>query len=401
MSRTRRKAPLTPTTDAPPRTFWGRLTSALDRDEWLALLALWAGSRLALLLLATVLAGFIPNVAAASALSRFSQWDGGWYASIAEEGYQLRAPDQQSNLAFFPLYPILGRVASLLFLGDARWGLWLVANLSFLVALIYLYRLGKLEFDAASGQRATLYLALFPFAIFFAALYSEALFVALATATFFYARQRRWPLAIALGALLPVTRILGLAILPALAWEWWQSHTPAERRSRHALLLLGLGVPFALWMLFLWWRFDDPLAFSTLVQRTWDRRTTLPWGTIAIGLELLGRLPWERYITAVAWLDMLAVGLVLGMIPLIWRRLGASYGLFTLLLLLLATMTTLDPAKGLPTASIGRYLMTAFPAFLVLGKLGERRWLHYPLICLFALLLGPVALYFFAGIWVG
>ncbi|MCZ7571163.1 MAG: mannosyltransferase family protein [Ardenticatenaceae bacterium] len=371
------------------------------------IIGIWLGSRLVLLLLASILAGLIPNQQPMGVLDRFTRWDGGWYRSIAEHGYELRGPDQQSNLAFFPLYPILGRVASILFLRNSQSGLLLISNLAFLVALIYVYRLGRLEFDAESGRRALIYMALFPFAVFFAALYSESLFVALAAAAFFYARQRNWPAALGLGALLPVTRVMGLAIIPALLWEWWQDRRQHGDRSlaalfdRRALALGVLVVPLALFMLFLWWRFGDPLAFSTLVQKNWDRRTTLPWGTIAIGLDVLARLPDSRYVKAIAWLDMGTIGLVLAMLPLVWRRLGVSYTLFVVTVFFLATFTSLDPAKGLPTASIGRYLMTAFPVFLVLGDLGRRRWLHYPVLTLFAALFGPVAIYYFATIWVG
>lgn len=390
-----------------PAGWRARLRGVLSPDEWAAILGIWLGSRLALLLLASILAGLIPNQEPMGVVDRFTRWDGGWYRSIAEHGYEWRGPGQQSNLAFFPLYPILGRIASILFLGNSQLGLLLVSNLAFLVALIYVYRLGRLEFDPDSGRRALIYMALFPFAVFFGALYTESLFVALAAAAFFYARQRNWPAALALAALLPVTRVMGLAIIPALVWEWWQDRRergargPATLLERRTLALPVLGVPLGLFMLFVWWRFGDPLAFTTLVQQSWDRRMTLPWGTIAIGLDVLAQVPDSRYVKAIAWLDVGSIVLVLALLPLLWRRLGLSYAVFVGVIFVVATWTSLDPAKGLPTASIGRYLMTAFPIFLVLGDLGRRRWLHYPLLIVFAALFGPVAIYYFANIWVG
>src|SRR3954467_15005723 len=43
-----------------------------------------------------------------SLINMWSRWDAGWYYSIAKSGYKF-APDQRSNTAFFPVYPMLIR----------------------------------------------------------------------------------------------------------------------------------------------------------------------------------------------------------------------------------------------------------------------------------------------------
>src|SRR3954466_40648 len=45
-------------------------------------------------------------------------WDGGWYSSIVEHGYTLESPPDtngQTNLAFFPGYPIAARLVYRMF----------------------------------------------------------------------------------------------------------------------------------------------------------------------------------------------------------------------------------------------------------------------------------------------
>src|SRR3989339_1023551 len=40
------------------------------------------------------------------------RWDSDWYGSIVRHGYSLR-PDLQSNVTFFPLYPLLWKFVAL------------------------------------------------------------------------------------------------------------------------------------------------------------------------------------------------------------------------------------------------------------------------------------------------
>jgi hypothetical protein len=49
-------------------------------------------------------------------LDMWARWDSGWYLDIALNGYALRGPIEttQSNVAFFPLYPLLIRTLLLL-----------------------------------------------------------------------------------------------------------------------------------------------------------------------------------------------------------------------------------------------------------------------------------------------
>src|SRR5580700_4361002 len=41
-------------------------------------------------------------------LAAFANWDGEWYLKILEDGYRYH-PEQPSNVAFFPAFPLLGR----------------------------------------------------------------------------------------------------------------------------------------------------------------------------------------------------------------------------------------------------------------------------------------------------
>jgi hypothetical protein len=117
MSTPSKSAPLTKLTRG-LKQVWEAATT----DPLVTPLSIFFGSRIAL----CVKPGEKPNF-----IEAFSQWDGAWYLSIATDGYQWPGSlDIQSNVVFFPLYPLLGRIVGWL-VADARWGLFIVSNVSF------------------------------------------------------------------------------------------------------------------------------------------------------------------------------------------------------------------------------------------------------------------------------
>lgn len=108
-----------------------------------------------------------------------ARWDAVWYLTIAEHGYGRDA----ARPAFFPLYPLLARGAGAA-LGSALLGGILVSLLAFGVALYLLRRLTALELGPEAARVAVWLTAAFPGALFFSAVYSEALFLAGARAPF-------------------------------------------------------------------------------------------------------------------------------------------------------------------------------------------------------------------------
>ena len=74
---------------------------------------MFVGSRLPIFLLASVFAGFVPvsPERLQSFPAIFGYWDAGWYLQIAEGGYEWSGSFvKESRLAFFPLYPFLGKL---------------------------------------------------------------------------------------------------------------------------------------------------------------------------------------------------------------------------------------------------------------------------------------------------
>jgi hypothetical protein len=312
-----------------------------------------------------------------NALWGLERQDALWFLRIADTGY--RAND--GSAAFFPLYPMLVRVVSVLSGGRTLLAGILVSNLSFLGALVVLYALTTLEFSEAHARTAVLLVAVFPTSFFFLAPYSESTFLFLAVSACWWARRDRWALAALAAALAAMTRSIGIVLAPALLVEAVQQHrergVPLAPRAGAALATL-LGPA----LVFLYWRtaFDDLMApFDA--QRRWARVATFPLRTLVDSVSSA----W-RYLDV--WLlDVLVVGVVVICAVLGLWRLRPAYSVYMWASLAIPLGY---PFPSRPLLSMPRFTVVIFPAFWVLADLIERRRL--PRAAVVAVLAGGLAL---------
>ncbi|RIK80219.1 MAG: hypothetical protein DCC67_09640, partial [Planctomycetota bacterium] len=211
----------------------------------------------------------------------FTHWDGQWYLRIVEEGYQW-IPGAMSSVAFFPAYPLLGKVVAAAGF-EPRIALLLTAHGTFLAALatvIYYERVtNEKDDDVAGALWPAVVLAAWPFSLFYRAAYSEGLFLLIETLVLVGMRRHWRPavLAVWIGAL-TACRSVGVAIVVAFAVYLW-GRRPDQRRGRFllvsGLLLLGSCWGIAAYAAYLWLRFENPLAFVE-TQAAWRNREPLP-----------------------------------------------------------------------------------------------------------------------------
>lgn len=339
-------------------------------------------------------------------LDVWARWDSAFYIRIVETGYWF-VPGQQSSVAFFPLYPL---VVSLFapFIGTLAAGV-LVSNLFLFGGLVFLYKLTELEFDADTAGRTVFYIAAFPTAFFFSAVYTESTFLFFTVSTMYFARKGLWAWAGLFGLLCASSRIVGVVIWGVVGLEWLRAHGwtlgTIHRRESWQNLLTALKtdwlnlmaiciIPLGLvsYMLFLNSAFGDPVAFST-TQSAWGREMVGP--LVIIGRDLAGLLS-GNFLTGEIWwhviLDLSAYFSVLAVSIIIWRRLGASYALFCIISIVIPSMSG--------TSSLSRYALVIFPFFMMLGYWGRRAWLDRALIIGFSILLGVLTTMFVNWIFV-
>ncbi|MBE0429923.1 MAG: hypothetical protein IBX61_08645 [Thermoleophilia bacterium] len=321
-------------------------------------------------------------------LSMWYRWDANWYMSIIAQGYEW-VPDDQSNVAFFPLYPLMVKVLGLA-LGERYLMAGMALSTLFLISgMVFLYRLVREDYGEKVAGRAVLLLAIFPTSVYFSSLYTESLFLLSSVAAFYYARQGRWALVGGWGLLASLTRIAGLWLLLPLLWEYLsQKNFSLRRMSPKVVWLALLPGGIALYMSYLYLAFGRPLAFADAQMAGWAHELSTVWGSVAGDLDrLLNHSElWPAYDLAAA--AVVAACLVLGL-----RKLRGSYNIYLL-------VSLLAPFLGGTSKSMSRYMLVIFPVFIVMALYSGRPVVRYSLYAVSVALLALTTAMFISGRWV-
>ena len=185
--------------------------------------AFWVGTALTLLW-APLAAEKLPPFRAYDArtdllFGAFAQYDAQWFLHIVEDGY-----DSMQATAFFPGYPLAVEAASVVFRSPLVAGV-LVSLAAAAIGAAVVAEIGRRALSERVARDGILLLALFPTAFVFTAPQSDSLFLALSGAALLSAYRERPLLAGLCGGLAVGTRLLGLALLPALAVILWRERT--------------------------------------------------------------------------------------------------------------------------------------------------------------------------------
>jgi hypothetical protein len=298
--------------------------------------------------------------------------DSQWFHGIVSDGYQYFGPGVRASVAFFPVFPSVVKALTLLTGLDPDAAAMLVANVSFLGAMIFLQKLCRREYGEATAKRAVLYMAVFPTAFFSFAPYSEALFLVFSLACLYYSREHRWWLAGLLGGLAAGTRVQGVLLAIPFAVEYLSAHRLDPRQFRPSVLA-GALIPAGLgtFMLYLYGLTGDPLAFVR-AEAGWNRGMMWPWQVIATSLaDVPKTLRYHPYFQAHALMEngLLLVCLLLLIVGV--RLVPISFSLYGLAYVAV-TVSAPVTSSDIPITSISRYLFVVVPLYVVLARLG--RW---------------------------
>lgn len=327
-------------------------------------------------------------------LTVWGHYDGAHYVSIAQQGYKLL------EYAFFPLYPLLIKIvawpATLIFgsspniYGAAA---LIITTLSLVGASYFILQIARQKFDLPTGQRAILLLLFFPSAIFLGAIYTESLFICLTAAAFYYMHQQRWLLASLLAALAASTRSVGLILFFCLGIEFYLVYgRHSKNHLKQALPFLLVPLSLAFYMAYQWWQVGTPWQFF-LAQKAWGRQVD---GSTLSGLahdlsQGLNFLNFGPHMIASMY-DSLAVIMALALAAVMLYRRYWSFALLTLFAVLLPL------SSGMIVGAI-RYVLVAFPLFLLLGHQTKNQALYSFILASFAIFFSLLSIHYLNGWW--
>ena len=327
-------------------------------------------------------------------------WDSAWYMDIIQNGYSMlprvAAFPNQHNFAFFPLYPLLTKMLSVVIGGRDYLAGLLLSNGCLLASACLLYRLVALDFSLSIARRAVKYLFLFPVGFMLSGLQTESLFLCLSLLSFYAARRQKWAIAGCAGMLLSATRPTGLLIVLPLMVEYWQRPRPTTETVRlhgqeaasktirlDVLWLLLIPVGLLGFCVFNYIETGDFFYFKS-VQSAWNRAFGNPFVVLWEGLKVGVSEPSFKKLLEVSFCGAALAGLTA-----FYRRIGLAYWLLGMYSLLVPL------SSGI--ASQPRFTVVVFPLFIVLALMSQRRWWDWVLSAFLGLLQGVLMVFWSTG----
>jgi hypothetical protein len=350
-----------------------------------------------------------------------ANWDGHWYLGIAASGYSY-LPGTDSNVAFFPVFPLTMR-----FVGEALSIDYLLAGslVSVAAGLVFpliFYRVVAARFDRQTAFRSVLLVVAFPTAFFFVLPYPESLFALFCVAALGFGaggsyggeagRTQAESLgrldqagSVTAGFLSGMTKIFAVLLPIALLCDRLEQLSWDARRFCRSLGFgtlartfspwLGLGI----WCMYLWFRFGEPFAFYKAQMDGWPHsRTTVLQPVLQTFLRLFDPRPYlggtrpDLYWAYL--LDTLTVVAVVLVAAKAWRLLPRSWSIFWL------GSSSLALLSG-TTNSFARYQLALFPFFVGMALSIRSRRIFASVVVVMGASQLILAYLFGKGWWVG
>jgi hypothetical protein len=279
-------------------------------------------------------------------LGIWERFDTLWYLRIAERGYDL-----PRAAIFYPLYPAAIRLVSWVMPSTAA-----ALAVSTVAAFFFFWGLLRLaaELSEVGKLRMALLVCVWPTSFVLFAGYAEALNLALIVWAVVFGREQRWSLATACAILAGLCRPSGVLVVIPLA-------IMALRRRRLASVIVVL-TPLGLLSYWGWLRWSGRLSVVEAYRVYQGATLAPPWASVWEALRLIA--------TQRDSLLAIKLGLVILVVALSLRReVRLEDKLFALAVIVQMLMYT-----GRPLLGAARYLMPAYPAFVMLGRYAEQRW---------------------------
>jgi hypothetical protein len=318
-----------------------------------------------------------------------SRWDAGWYASIAERGYEYADDGEQHNIAFFPLFPWLTRGLVPLMPGEGLRPFWLaqtlIAHAGALVGMAFVYVFTRRLGGESAAAWALCFTAFFPPSLFLGAGYPEGIFLAFVAGAGVALLGDRIVLAAVLIGIASACRPTSLAFVPTLLFMAWKRWRDSSQRIWYALGIGIISIAGGLsYVGLLTYSFGSPYVYARNFEAWldlhrlaggWDLLTFQPWVNRAEDfVRELREWPINiRMLLEPAWLTLvwMPAALLISIHGLIVDRTELRKFYWIPVFLVLIPYWS---SRGTPPTfeAIGRYLTAAYPISAALGLWVDR-----------------------------
>lgn len=311
-------------------------------------------------------------------LETFQRYDVNKYDIIASHGYSTDI----INTAFFPLYPLIVKGASVVTRIPISYMLFVTSWIFMILSAIVLFFWVRFELKQRKSNLSPWIIlgimAIFPTSFYLVIGYNESLFLFLTLSAIFAYRKQNYWLAAVFAALGTATRVQGCAIVVFFIADYVLSKDWKKWKKLIPVIIAPVGI--LAYMLYLWRTFGNPFQFI-VAQAGWGRLT----GNIVKNLV-------TSFTPTYLWFIPI---LVLGLWA-VYRYLGKSWFMYSLVFILL-------PISSGRLDSLNRYMIAMPVMFLALGLYLETKSPSIKAVYVItsAFLLCWNILLFMNGYWVG
>lgn len=341
-------------------------------------------------------------------LYSFANFDGTIYLKIAKSGYL------PLTHAFFPLYPIMIAVGSMV-IQPILAGL-LISFTSFCAMLVVFWNyLNTISVEKTNRRWIGASLLVFPTSFYLLGVYTESLFLLLLIGSLLAMRKKKYLMTFILSMLAALTRFVGIFLVIPIFFEILSIYNISSFSPMHVwkkikkemlplVPLFGAPIGFLIYSMFLWKTTGDPIRFfNNLPDFQTGRQTDLilfPQVMFRyLKIFLTAQLNFQYFIAVVEFIVFTGVFSILAYD--LWNIYKQKYKnlLIRLGLNLFSFANLLLPTFTGTFTSLPRYVLTSLSLFIVLGEI-KSRTLQLSLFVVFVILHIILFLFFIRGYFV-
>lgn len=296
-----------------------------------------------------------PSTQSWDVVDMHNRWDSYWYLDIVKNGYYLRTDSTLSNVAFFPLYPLLIKIAGTILGGHFVLAGWLVSMGFLFLACTFFYKFLQEFHPDIEPEWPIILMLVFPTAFFFNIIYTESLFLFLTLAVFYYAFKKQFWLAGLFAFLGAAAHSNGIFLALPILWKIWETFGWRSIFSQKILPVFLAPLATAGFFAYSAWKFHDLLLFFKL-ESAWGRSFKLN----------MDHFQFFSHPSIVNFaIDIFFTLLIITVVILVYRKLSPLYAIFM-------SLTVLSALTSGTLMSIGRYSLVLFPMFILLASVKNK-----------------------------
>lgn len=315
-------------------------------------------------------------------LSILELYDSEHYLTMAKSGYVT------DNLyAFFPLYPLIIRIISIIIPIGQIVGM-LVSNVCAFLAVIVLHELTKNKKNYGN----LICLIFSPILAYSSMVYTESMFMLLTLLGYYLYKKDKYLLAGVVVGLSILTRNSGIILWGAIGLEmliriFIEKDKTIKFKNILVFGFIGLGIGM-IYPVYLYLETGNFLKFITIQSETWGRVSGMPWNNFISDIKVIGRGGPATFgnvlIFLENWISFILV-FIMG-IKIFKKDKTASIYMIVSLIAFTITYRDINYWKTLASISLFRYVLNLYPIYLYL--LDDKKEMVRKVICLGFIILG-------------